>query len=168
VLGRTTYAGRIAWNVSAEDYYDYRDRVTAFSSLAVIRSFVGDLTVTGGEEPERVPATMVSVNLFRTLGVAPERGRDLVPDDADLSAPEVALISHGYWRRRFGGDPEAVGRTIVVDGRPATIIGVMPAGFFFFQNVDIWQPLRPGGPSTGVRRFHNWTVIGRLADGMTL
>ncbi len=168
VLGRTTYAGRIAWNVSSEDYYDYRDRVEAFSSLAAIRSSAGDLTVTGGEEPERVPAIMVSVNLFRTLGVAPQLGRDFVPDDADLSAPGVALVSHGYWQRRFGGDPEAAGRTITVAGVPTTIVGVMPAGFFFFQNADIWQPLRPGGSWTGVRRFHNWTLVGRLADGVTL
>ena len=168
VLGRTTYSGQMAWNVSSEDYYDYRDRVEAFSSLGAIRSSAGDVTVTGGEEPERVPGIMVSVNLFPTLEVGPQLGRDFVPDDAELSAPGVALISDGYWKRRFGGDPGAVGSTITVSGAPVTIVGVMPAGFFFFQNVDLWQPLRPGGPWTGVRRFHNWTLVGRLADGVTL
>lgn len=168
VLGRTTFSGQIGWNVSSEDYYDYRDRVEAFSSLAAIRTNPEDVTVLGGEEPERVPSTMVSANLFRTLEVSPQLGRDFNQEDADLSAPGVALISHGYWQRRFGGDPSAVGTTITAYGAPVTVVGVMPAGFFFFQNVDIWLPLRPGGPWTGVRRFHNWTLVGRLADGVTL
>jgi len=161
MLGRTTYSGEIAWNVSSE-------RVEAFASLGAIRSSANEVTVTGGEEPERVSATMVSANLFRTVGVAPQVGRDFTPDDADLSAPSTVLISHGYWQRRFGGDPGAVGSAIAVNGTPTTIIGVMPAGFFFFQNVDLWLPLQPGGPWTGVRRFHNWTLIGRLAGGMTV
>jgi hypothetical protein len=167
ILGRTTYSGQIAWNVSSEDYYDYRDRVEAFSSLGAIRSGANEVTVTGGEEPERVASTMVSANLFRTLRVDPQLGRDFTPGDADLSAPNTVLISDGYWQRRFGGDPEAVGSTITVSGSPTTIIGVMPAGFFFFQNVDLWFPMQPGGDWTGVRRFHNWTLIGRLSDGVS-
>ncbi|MGW8267536.1 MAG: ABC transporter permease, partial [Longimicrobiales bacterium] len=168
LLGRTTYSGEIAWNVSSEDYYDYRDRVEAFSSLGAIRSSANEVTVTGGEEPERVSATMISANMFRTLGVGPQLGRDFTVEDADLSAPSTVLISHGYWQRRFGGDPGVVGSTLTVSGTPTTVIGVMPAGFFFFQNVDLWLPLQPGGPWTGVRRFHNWTLIGRLADGITV
>ncbi len=167
VLGRTTYSGQISWNVSSEDYFDYRDRVEAFSSLGAMRSFPYEVTVTGGEEPERLSSSMVSVNLFQTVGVSPQLGRWFGPADADLSSPTVALISHGYWQRRFGGDPAAVGRTITVGGTPTTVIGVMPAGFFLFQNADFWFPMQPGGPWTGIRRFHNWTLIGRLADGVT-
>jgi putative ABC transport system permease protein len=168
VMGRTTFSGQMAWNVSSEDYYDYRDQVEAFQSLAVIRSGASEVTVTGGEEPERVPSTLISVNLFQTAGVDPQIGRHFAPGDADLASPDVVLISHGYWQRRYGGDPGAVGRTLTVNGTPRTIVGVMPAGFFFFQDVDLWLPLQPGGPFTGVRRFHNWTVIGRLADGVSV
>jgi len=168
VLGRTTYSGQVSWNVSSEDYFDYRDRVEAFSSLAAIRSFPNEVTVTGGEEPERVSAILVSTNMFRTVQVTPQLGRDFTPDDGDLSAPATALVSYGYWQRRFGADPDAVGGTMTVNGTPTTIIGVMPAGFFLFQNVDLWMPLQPGGPWTGVRRFHNWTLIGRLAEGVTV
>jgi len=168
VLARTTYSGQIAWNVSSEDFYDYRDRVDAFQSLAAIRSFAQEVTVTGGEEPERVPSTMVSEDLFSAVGVRPQLGRDFTAEDGELSAPNTVLISHGYWQRRFGGDPEAVGRTITIGGDPTTVLGVMPAGFFFFQNVDLWLPMRKGGDWTGVRRFHNWTLVGRLADGTTL
>jgi len=168
ILGRTTYSGRVAWNVSSEDYYDYRDRVEAFSSLAAIRSFPSEMTVTGVEEPERVPTGMASVNLFRALQVGPQVGRDFTAEDADLSAPNTVLITDGYWQRRFGGDPAAVGRTLTLNGSPTTVIGVLPADFFFFQNVDLWLPLRPGGPWTGVRRFHNWLLVGRLAEGLTV
>ena len=168
VLGRSTYSGQIAWNVSSEDYYDYRDRVGAFQTLGAIRSFPQEVTVTGGEEPEWISGTMVSHNLLRAIQVRPQLGRDFAPGDANLSAPNTVLISHGYWQRRFGGDPAAVGSTITVGGTPTTVIGVMPAGFFFFQKVDLWLPMRPGGDWTGVRRFHNWTLVGRLADGVTL
>lgn len=169
VLGRTLWEGYgVGWNVSAEDYYDYRDQVEAFQSLGAIRTEVTDVTVTGGEEPERVPSTLVSTNLFSTLRVDPQQGRHFADSDADLSNPATALISHSYWQRRFGGDRDALGSIITVDGSPTTIVGIVPADFFFFQNVDLWFPLKPGGPWTGPRRFHNWTLVGRLAEGMTL
>lgn len=69
VLGRTTYGENLAWNVSSPDYYDYRDQNQGLESLAAIRSFSNDWTITGGEEPERVPGTLASVDFFPTLGV---------------------------------------------------------------------------------------------------
>jgi hypothetical protein len=95
LLGRSTHSGQISWNVSSEDFYDYRDRVDAFQSLAAIRSFVQDVTVTGGEEPERIPATMVSENLFPTLRVQPQQGRNFTRGDGELSAPGTVLIACG-------------------------------------------------------------------------
>jgi len=168
VLGRTTYAGRLSWNVSSEDYYDFRDQVGAFELLAALRTFANDVTITGGEEPERVPATLASVDLFPTLGVNPQLGRQFTLDEAELSAPSVAIISHGYWQRSYGGSPDAIGGTLVINGQPTTIVGVLPAGFHLLYDVDIWRPMRDGGDATGVRRFHNWTVFGRLAPGVTI
>jgi len=168
VLARTTYGDGLAWNVSSPDYYDYRDQNQGLESLAAVRSFAGPLTITGGNEPERVPGTLVSVNFFPTLGVNPQLGRQFTADEAELSAPDVVIISHGYWLRRFGGSLDAVGSTIVVNSLPATVVGVMPAGFYFRHDVDIWAPMRDGGPYTGVRRFHNWTLVGRLKADVTL
>ena len=167
ILGRTTYDGQVAWNVSSPDYYDYRDQVQAFQSLAAIRSGASPVTVTGGDEPERIPAILVSVNFFPTLGIAPQLGRQFGTDEAELSAPSVAIISHGYWQRRFGGAPDVLGRTLVVEGVLNTIVGVMPAGFHFLFDVDIWSPMRDGGPYTGFRQYHNWTLVGRLKTGIT-
>ena len=168
VLARTTYGDGVAWNVSSPDYYDYRDQNQSLESLAAARSNSGPVTISGGDEPERVPGTLVSVNFFPTLGIQPQLGRQFTAEEAELSAPNVVIISHGYWQRRFGGSPDAVGSTLVVNGLPATVVGVMPPGFYFRHDVDIWSPMRDGGPYTGVRRFHNWTLVGRLKPGVTL
>ncbi len=168
VLGRTSYPQGLGWNVSSPDYYDYRDQNQVLESLAAIRSFSNEWTVTGGDEPEKVPGTYASVDFFPTLGVQPILGRQFTSDEAELSAPDVALISYGYWQRRFGGSPDAVGSTLAANGRTSTIVGVIPAGFYFRHPVDIWAPMRDGGPATGVRRFHNWTLVGRLDQGVSL
>jgi putative ABC transport system permease protein len=168
-MGRTTWSGRLARNVSAPDYYDYRDQSEQLESLAAVLSgsWAG-LTITGGEEPERVAGTLASVDLFTTLGVEPQLGRNFTAAEAELSAPWVVQISHGLWQRRFGGSPDVVGSTLVVDGLPVTIVGVMPAGFHLFYDVDVWIPMRDGGPATGVRRFHNWVLVGRLKPDVSL
>lgn len=168
VLGRTTYDEQLSWNVSAPDYYDYRAQNQVLESLGAIGSFWNQWTITGGDEPERVPGTYASVNFFPTLGVQPVIGRQFTADEAELSAPNVALISHGYWQSRFGGSHDAIGSTLVINGQPNTVVGVMPAGFYFRHPVDIWRPMRDGGPATGVRRFHNWTLVGRLKLDVSL
>ena len=168
VLGRTVYGENLAWNVSSPDYYDYRDLNQGLESLATIGSFSSPATITGGEEPERVPGTWASVNFFPTLGVQPILGRQFTNDEAELSAPDVVLISYSYWQRRFGGSSDALGSTLVISGQPNTVVGVIPAGFHFRHDVDIWAPMRDGGPFTGVRRFHNWTLVGRLKPDVSL
>jgi putative ABC transport system permease protein len=168
VLGRTTYSGSIGWNVSSEDYYDYRDQVQTFRSLAAVRSSPEQVTITGGDEPELAPANLASVNFFATLGIAPQLGRQFLVEEGELSAPDVAIISHGYLQRRFGGASDVVGKTLVVNGVPASVVGVMPAGFRFLFDVDIWAPMRDGGPYTGYRQYHNWTLVGRLKPEVTL
>ena len=153
-------------------------QVEAFESLGAIRTNVTEVLVTGGEEPEYVGSVQASVSLLRTLRVNPRLGRGFAPSDlegrpfdpdyAASSAALVALVSHRYWQQRLAGDPDVVGETLSANGRAYTIIGVMPADFFFLQDMDLWFPLWPGGPSTGARNRHDWTVVGRLAEGMTL
>ena len=84
VLARTSYGEGLGWNVSSPDYYDYRDQNQGLESLAAVRSFSGAVTVTGGDEPERVPGTLASVNFFPTLGVQPQLGRQFSADEAEL------------------------------------------------------------------------------------
>jgi putative ABC transport system permease protein len=164
VMGRATFGGRINPWVSVPDYRDYRDQTDALESLAAIFGFTTGHTVTGGAEPERVYGTIASVHLFRTLGIAPQIGRDFTADDADPSAPDAVMISHGYWQRRFGGSYEAVGATLIIDGVPHTVVGVMPAGFHFLFDVDLWRPLR----TEDSRNNHSWLTVGRLRPGISL
>jgi predicted permease len=168
VFGRATFDARINSTVSYPDYIDYRDRSDAFESLALIRSGLQWFPITGLAEPERVSGNWVTVDFFPTLGVDPQLGRQFTADEAEPGAPDAVLLSHGYWQRRFGGDPDAVGRTISVEGYPSTIVGVMPADFRFRYDADIWLPIREGYMDTGGRTSHSWQIVGRVRSGVSI
>jgi putative ABC transport system permease protein len=169
VLGRATFGGNVNPFASAADYWDYRDFSTSFEHLAAFWGFTVSHTITGGDRPERVTGIIASVDLFPTLGVSPALGRDFIPAEAVANGPPVVIISHRYWMRRYGGSPDAIGSTLVLDGFPYEIVGVMPAGFsFYFNDVDVWRPMRPDSDYIGARRFHNWLMLGRLEPGVSL
>ena len=174
VLARRTLGTRVLmWN-SAPDYYDYRAQTDAFQSLAAAGAGAVKVTVTGGERPERIAATRVSHDLFRTLGVAPAAGRWFAADEGKTGAPFVVMISERLARRRFGDAGAAVGRSLVLAGvapqdLPATIVGVMPGTYRFLDDVDLWAVIREGendGPVT--RQFHNWVLVARLKPGVSI
>ncbi len=168
VMGRTTFSGNINPMGSAYDYYDYRDQSDVFQSFAAVFASSFPVTVTGGQTPERVRGIFASYDLFPTLGVRPVAGRGFSAGEAVLGSPDVAIVSHNYATRRFGAPADAVGHDLVVNGAPTTIVGVMPAGFRFLHDVDVWLPMRKDGPGANARRWHNWLMVGRLKDGVTL
>ena len=94
-----------------------------------------------GDRALTVTGTTVSGNFFEVLGARPAAGRLLVAADARAGSEEVAVIGYGLWRRQFGGDPGVAGRSIRLNGRSATIVGVAPPGFTIPKGADIWQPL---------------------------
>ena len=174
VLARRTVGTAVRMWSSAPDYYDYRAQTDAFQSLAAAGAGARKVTITGGERPERLPATPVSHDLFRTLGVAPAAGRWFTIDEGRAGAPFVVMVSERFARRRFGDAQAAVGRTLSLVGVApqavsATIVGVMPAAFRFLDEVDLWVAIREGendGPVT--RQFHNWVLVARLKPGVSL
>jgi putative ABC transport system permease protein len=168
MLGRATVNGGLNPLVSAQDYWDYRDLSTSFESLEAYVGFTNSYTITGIAEPERIAGLLVTVGLFPTLGVNPQLGRHFAVEEGLEGAPDVVIISYGYWQRRFGGSPEAVGSTLIVDGDPYTIVGVMPAGFRIGFDAEFWLPMRPDSPFTQYRRWHNWLLVGRLEAGVDL
>ena len=103
--------------------------------------------MTGGSEPERVPAKMVTASLLAALGTPPALGRTLTEIDDRPGASGVVVLSDALWRRRFGGTADVIGRSITVDGKPRTIIGVLPRGFHFLDEADpaLVLPLHNGG-----------------------
>jgi putative ABC transport system permease protein len=166
VLGRATFDGELNPWAAGADYYDYRDQSEAFQELAAIMPFPMDMTVSGEGDAERVSGNVASPNLFPALRVVPAAGRLFQPLDGADGSEAVVILSHGYWQRRMGGDPGAVGRAVNLDGNPHTVVGVLPPNFFFLAPSDLWLPMRPGDYGAEERDMHNWYLVGRLAPGM--
>jgi predicted permease len=168
VLGRTTFNGNINPDMSAYDYFDYREQNEVFESVGAIRTGSRYATITGGDEPERVNTVIVSWDLFPTLGISTVTGRHFAAAEGELGGPNVVLISGGYWQSRFAGSQDAIGSTISVNGTARTIVGVMPPDFEFLHDVDLWLPMRRGSPDANSRGWHNWLLVGRLKPGITI
>ena len=162
--GLTSEGQRGGSALSYPDYVDFAASARSFTSMGAYanRTF----TLTGGAEPERVEGARVSASMFPTLGIAPARGRGLLPADDREGAPRVALISDALWERRFGRDPQVLGRAIEVDGGPATIVGVMGPDVRFPGRSDLWLP--HARSVVEQRDNHYLRGIGRLAPGATL
>ena len=124
--------------------------------------------LTGRGEPVRLDAAEVSASLFELLGVAPALGRTFRPDENQTGKHRVAILAHGLWIQRFGGDRNVVGKTLLLDGVSHEIVGVMPEGFSFPAARSIWTPLEyTEGLTTTQRGAWYLQVVGRLKDGVT-
>jgi predicted permease len=149
------------------DFAAWRVELRSVEELGAFRHLERNLTVPGGAT-EPVQVAEVSASAFRLARVPPLLGRALVEADEQPGAPAVVVIGHDEWRRRFGGDPGVVGRTVRLGSTPSTVVGVMPDGFGFPVSHGFWTPLRLSaldhprgqGPEIG--------VFGRLAPGATL
>jgi predicted permease len=154
--------------VSFRDFVDLRSATRTFGGMA---AFSGGPVALGDDElaPERVLGTFISDDGFSIAGERPTLGRDFADEDDRPGATPVVILSHGLWVRRYGGDPATIGRTVRVGGVPAVVIGIMPQGFKFPNNADLWQPLTsaPGLESQG-RNARTLGAFGRLADGATM
>ena len=168
------FQGQPGGAVNPVDFVDWTERTHSFSAIAaVVRgggSFVGD---DGVAEP--IPAQAVTARFFDVLGVAPIAGRTFRKDD-DGPAPDVVVLSEGFWRRRFGADPTLVGRAARFGGRTFTVIGIVPADFQFELPGTtsagpsmMWTLLNPPQDRSPAQRYpHYLQVIGRLKPGVSL
>lgn len=152
------------------DYVDIQSQQHAFEDLAAY--YTGTVILSGDTQPERYTGGMVSWNFMRVLGVRPLLGRDFTPDDDLPNSRPVAVLSYGLWRSRFAHDPEVIGRTVRINARPTTIIGVMPRGFAFPSDEVLWTPM--ARDATKERRGElslessvGVMTVGRLATGVT-
>ena len=162
--GQSKEARRPGGALSYPDYVDYSAGVKSFSSVGSYASRT--FTLTGITEPERIDGARVSASMFPTLGLAPARGRGFEAADDREGAPRVALISDALWERRYARDPQVLGRSVEVDGRPATIVGVMPPDVRFPGRADMWLPHAQS--VTEQRDNHFLQGIGRLAPGASI
>ena len=122
-----------------------------------------------GELPEKLNRALVAPRFLRVLGVAPQIGRDFTPEEERFNGPDAILISDRLWRRRFGGDPGVIGKTLRFSRSSVPIIGVMPPSFVFpSREVDLWSVSPPDGPYASSRDATWFTAIGRLKPGVTV
>lgn len=154
-------------------YANYYSLKTESNTLDALSEWGGwRPTLTGEGDAEQLSGALVGPDMFRrVLRVEPQLGRSFTDDDAEPGAPGTAILSYGFWQRGFGGDPEAVGRTILLDGQGTEIVGVMPPRFRppFYPDADIWAvPQVPLGARTEGRGNFGWRAVGRLAEGVTL
>ena len=144
---------------------DIRERATSLSAVAASRGRV--IALSDRDEAERVQGAAITSNLFPTLGVQPILGRHFREDDDRPGAEPVVMLSHDVWQRRYRGDPAVVSRSIKVNGKPHTVIGVMPPRFSFPETQKVWIPLGPDA-ATDKRDARYLFTFGRLKPGVDL
>ena len=150
------------------DFVDWQKQSSSFSDLAFFNlRWNGNLESPDGTT-ETLKTTFTTANLFTLLGVEPITGRNLTPADDEPSAPKVVLISDRLWRKTFGGNPAVVGRQIQLDGTSRTIVGVMPAGFRFPSQTDLWVPMASVFGMNDNRSWRADQAIGRLKPDSTV
>jgi predicted permease len=154
---------------SYPDYLDWKQQSQAFSALAAYSSG-GNRILAGSSGPEMIPVGPVSANFFQTLGVSPIMGRVFLDGEDLASSTPYAVLTYGFWQRRFGGRPDIVGQSLVLSGQHTTIIGVLPRDFQFAPrgDVDLYVTLRPTGGMLSRRNLHWIHPFGRLKPGVSL
>ena len=149
--------------VSIANFRDWRDQSSSFEAMSSYRP--GENSVTTGPAAEYGRVASVDAQFFRVFAVEPIIGRTFRPDEVGPGAPAQVLISHSYWQSRLGGDTRVLDRTIRVGNTSRSIIGVLPAGFQFPGQTDVWLPQTT--PSTS-RTGHNLFAVGRLKPDASL
>ena len=172
MLARETSPGGSDMSLAWPNYLDWRTRQTSFESFAVWRGLTANLT--GVEQPRRLNVRHVTWQLLSTLGVAPAIGRDFTAEDDRAGVPRTAIVSHGFWQQQLGGTAEALGRQIMLDETPVTVIGVLPRDFTIAREEDIFLPVGTflEGPVlqiyNGRGNHFGFAAIGRLKPGVSV
>ena len=152
------------FTASYPDYCDWHDRSRSWDSIGAVtwRS----MNLTGGGEPEFVSVRAMTASLLPTLGIAPALGRGFLEEDDRPGHNRVAIVSHAFWQRRFGGRPDVIGQSLILDGGSYSVVGVMPADSFFPDGLEVAIPA--GAQSATDRRYnHEFEVYGRLKRGVS-
>jgi putative ABC transport system permease protein len=148
------------------NYADWKAQNQVFEDMAALSW--RDFSLTGDGEPEKVPSQAVNANFFSLLGVEPALGRSFLTEEDAPGASRVAVMSHGLWQRRYGGDPTIVGREILLSEEKYTVVGVMPPRFQFMESyIGLWVPLALESEELANRGAHYLTVVARTKQGVS-
>ncbi len=156
--------------VSPADLMNWKKQNTVFDQMEVTNTFAGKNVLVGGGGSERVGIQYATPGLFRLLGVKPVLGRLLLDEDARQTYATNVVLSYGYWHRRFGNDPQVLGKTFFVDTSSVAVVGVLPPGFDLLGtgDTDIYQPIPIEGASASEMNDRWLLVVARLKPGVEL
>jgi predicted permease len=154
--------------VAPANFVDWKNRNQTFEGMAAYDTYPS-FNLTGAGEPERIQAASVSASLFPLLGVGAIIGRTFTSEEEQRGRHRVVLIGHGLWQRRFGADPEIVGRSLTLIDQSYTVVGILPPVFSFLPaEYEIFIPMVLDGWEAKARGTHPWHAIARLKEGVTL
>src|SRR5262249_12178506 len=159
-----------SWPFSAANFFDQHDQNTVFEKMAAY-NFVSRNLTESGQTAERLSSLAATADFFPLLGVPPAQGRVFKPEEFEPGADNVIILSYRFWTRRFGSDPNVVGRKIQLDGKTVEIVGVMPPGFehpILWGPLDIWQPLTFTPERKADRAASYLSSFGRLKPGVNI
>jgi putative ABC transport system permease protein len=154
--------------MSAGDFQDFQRQASSFSQMAAYVDPPSGFNLTGDGQAERLEASLATSGLFPLLGIRPVAGRTFHPEEDKPGTPPVVLISHRLWQNHFGSDPSVVGRTVLLDGRGFTLIGVLPAEFQLAPTSDLWMPISGYGDDLTSHLHHDFTILARLKPGVSI
>ena len=151
---------------SFPNYRDWRDQNSSYAQMAAVTD--SSFSLTGAGEPERLLGAQATANFFDVMGLKPVAGRVFEVANEKPGNDNVVVLSFGLWQRKFGGAADALGRTIVLNGRPHEIIGIMPAELKVPERAELWKPLAPDDNLREARGAFWLPVIGRLKPGVSV
>src|SRR4030095_5406912 len=164
--------------VSPANFFDWKKQSTSFEDISTYGGAA--MTLTGLGEPEQLYGTRVSAGYFDVVGIKPMLGRAFLADEYEVGKGQVVILGNGLWRRRFGSDPQLLNKSVMLDGQPLTVVGVMPPGLypvrpttsghlsFGEEQQQYWLPMSFAAQWAAVRSAHVLGVVGRLKQGVTL
>ncbi|HEY2547526.1 MAG TPA: ABC transporter permease, partial [Candidatus Acidoferrum sp.] len=161
-----SFPGMTLFSVSPANYLDWQRQSASFEEMAAFGG--ARFNIGGKDRPEAIQAAPVASGFFSILRVRPLLGRTFTPEDDQPGHGHVVILGEPLWRNHFGADPAIVGRNIVLDGEPYTVIGVMPPNFKYPSWAQLWTPLAWTDQKRAVRGNHNYLVIGRLKPGVDI
>jgi putative ABC transport system permease protein len=170
VFAITMREGFDPFGMSILEFAAIRERNHVFSRTTVAEQRSFNLTGRDFPEPQRIPGAAVQADFLSTLGVEPVLGRGFEVAEDRPGGPNVALLGHDLWRRRFGGDPQLVGRALTLNGRSTTVIGILPPAFDYPNQAEIWIPLqtRLSGLPMVELAAHRFGMVAHLRPGVAV
>ena len=149
------------------DFLDWKTQNHSFQDMTLM-SWTHSMNLSGRGEPVHIVGTPTEANFFSLLGARPLLGRTWLPGEDEPGRDREVILSYGLWQSHFGGDAKLVGTEIELNGEKYSVVGVMPAGFHFPSEAQLWIPLDMDSGSIGRRGSHQFLAIGRLKPGITV